>query len=149
MVLLQSLLPSFEYWSLQKNPTHTLIEICFWCGEIHSQSSTFCETFHNPKSFFSQDSLFPWLWTHIFLFKITVLINFFGVAVCTQDSFIVNMNVLQHRTVALTALHKLHYSYIEDKSFEPNAHKRMGYFFQTNLMLVYYISQGSQEEQKQ
>lgn len=51
--------------------------------------------------------------------------------------------------MALTALHKLHYSYMEDKPFEPNAHKRMGYFFQTNLMLVYYISQGSQEEQKQ
>lgn len=61
----------------------------------------------------------------------------------------INMNVLRHRTMALMALHKLPYSYIEDKPLESNAHKRMGYFFQTNLMLMYYISQGSQEEQKQ
>lgn len=105
MLLLQSLLHSFEHRSLQKNEIHTLIETAFDVVEYIAGAALFVKCFIIWIHFSHEAPYFHCcVYTHIFI-QNHFLINFFGAMDCTQG-LICGKHALWLRAVSLTMLSK-------------------------------------------
>ena len=98
MLLLQSLLHSFEHWSLQKNQIPTLIETAFDVVEYIAGMKCFIIHFSHATPYFP-----GWVHTHIFI-QNHFLINFVGAVDCTQG--LISANMHSDSELALATLSK-------------------------------------------